>query len=473
MTLAVGMGQLALRCIHSQDDLRPSFVEIVKELKKLSLAHPEGTSNIQKDVPKEAHPMTVVPPAPQPAPKPAAVARPFIGAGPTPSWAAGAQVRVTPISQQERPERQNDRQEAPMVASSASPNPFSMANAQGTSAEPVSLVTANGMGRRFNNPVDPTGRQVVADGGRPFLVVGSRPSPDMATGANQRSSPQMNSFSQIGASLYAVADSVSDVPHPEAARWNSGCDDNARSSGYGERLVEVEPLQVTRPMANHHFTATEQSRVQAGEAPHAEQRHPTVQAEMQNIVQRCLQQVGNTGHAEHRGVTSSPPGQQQGLLGVVSPSMDDEYVDESPTSILDCGAPPQEQPPVSRGAAADAWSNLRPEAAASAKEAGKPFLLPFSAPTGAGHVAPMPQQLPGTSDPSGWPVAADGAAASGSRVPSTKDHDQEREALFQQLQDEMGFSRYQVTEAFKRCSTAEAAIDWILSPEREWDAAWS
>lgn len=45
----------------------------------------------------------------------------------------------------------------------------------------------------------------------------------------------------------------------------------------------------------------------------------------------------------------------------------------------------------------------------------------------------------------------------------------EREADILRLQGELGFSRYQATEAFKRCSTAGAAVDWILSPEREWN----
>eukprot|EP00928_Gymnodinium_smaydae_P024745 TRINITY_DN1993_c0_g2_i1.p1 TRINITY_DN1993_c0_g2~~TRINITY_DN1993_c0_g2_i1.p1 ORF type:complete len:463 (+),score=109.58 TRINITY_DN1993_c0_g2_i1:2-1390(+) len=45
----------------------------------------------------------------------------------------------------------------------------------------------------------------------------------------------------------------------------------------------------------------------------------------------------------------------------------------------------------------------------------------------------------------------------------------EKESDIQRLVDEMGFSRYQVVEAFKRCSTAEAAVDWIFSPEREWN----
>lgn len=44
----------------------------------------------------------------------------------------------------------------------------------------------------------------------------------------------------------------------------------------------------------------------------------------------------------------------------------------------------------------------------------------------------------------------------------------EREAEVRQVQD-LGFSLHQATEAFKRCSTVESAVDWILSPEREWN----
>lgn len=41
----------------------------------------------------------------------------------------------------------------------------------------------------------------------------------------------------------------------------------------------------------------------------------------------------------------------------------------------------------------------------------------------------------------------------------------EREATMRRLQQELGFSEQQVIEAFKRCSTAEAAVDWILSSD--------
>jgi len=44
----------------------------------------------------------------------------------------------------------------------------------------------------------------------------------------------------------------------------------------------------------------------------------------------------------------------------------------------------------------------------------------------------------------------------------------EMERQMRSLEEGMGFSRFQTTEAFKRCSTVEAAVDWILSPERSW-----
>eukprot|EP00929_Paragymnodinium_shiwhaense_P115032 TRINITY_DN83627_c0_g1_i1.p1 TRINITY_DN83627_c0_g1~~TRINITY_DN83627_c0_g1_i1.p1 ORF type:complete len:746 (-),score=158.28 TRINITY_DN83627_c0_g1_i1:95-2332(-) len=37
------------------------------------------------------------------------------------------------------------------------------------------------------------------------------------------------------------------------------------------------------------------------------------------------------------------------------------------------------------------------------------------------------------------------------------------------LQEDMGFSAYQALEAFKRCSTLAAAVEWIIEPDREWN----
>lgn len=47
--------------------------------------------------------------------------------------------------------------------------------------------------------------------------------------------------------------------------------------------------------------------------------------------------------------------------------------------------------------------------------------------------------------------------------PSLLRHDLER------LQHEMGFSRHQIEEALRRCSTLESIVDWIVSEEREWN----
>jgi hypothetical protein len=53
--------------------------------------------------------------------------------------------------------------------------------------------------------------------------------------------------------------------------------------------------------------------------------------------------------------------------------------------------------------------------------------------------------------------------------PAKREVSEEQKAAMKQLSDELGFSTEQIQEAFKRCSTAEGAIDWILSPEREWN----
>lgn len=53
---------------------------------------------------------------------------------------------------------------------------------------------------------------------------------------------------------------------------------------------------------------------------------------------------------------------------------------------------------------------------------------------------------------------------------ASKQVSEEQRAAMARLQLEMGFSEVQVAEAFKRCSTTEGAIDWILSAEREWNS---
>eukprot|EP00927_Polykrikos_kofoidii_P000229 TRINITY_DN10095_c0_g1_i2.p1 TRINITY_DN10095_c0_g1~~TRINITY_DN10095_c0_g1_i2.p1 ORF type:complete len:187 (-),score=55.31 TRINITY_DN10095_c0_g1_i2:48-608(-) len=45
----------------------------------------------------------------------------------------------------------------------------------------------------------------------------------------------------------------------------------------------------------------------------------------------------------------------------------------------------------------------------------------------------------------------------------------DRESDILRIQEELGFGRYQALEAFKRCSTVESAVDWILDPAREWN----
>lgn len=351
---------------------------------------------------------------------------------------------------------------------------------------------------------------------RPFLIP-NRPSPqpDPVASTSQRPAVPLDSFSNIGASLYAAADSAADVPYPHTVepsastaqkvevqqrldalhrrmdRDLTGGNPSDYSGGYSSgasRLPELEPTQVIRPVTPQRLAAMEQVRLQAVDPPRLEQRHAV--------------QVGitNTNITEQDTQSASAPG-RHGLRDVVSTSVDeDELTDDGPPCVIDCGAPPPEvpqevvqdvfpqphvaeplrvrhvsataeAPQVVQGVAADGWSSLGPS------QGGKPFLLPFSLTSSEAQgqrAAAFPPQVVGAAQLNGAAAVSAGGAASCSstRIPGTSKDDAEREALLQQLQDEMGFSRYQVTEAFKRCSTAEAAIDWILSPEREWDENW-
>jgi len=73
-----------------------------------------------------------------------------------------------------------------------------------------------------------------------------------------------------------------------------------------------------------------------------------------------------------------------------------------------------------------------------------------------------------------FPAAVHGGGGGGSATaqaaPSATPAPPSEERLAEmQSVEELGFSRQQVAEAFRRCSTAAASVDWILSPEREWN----
>lgn len=95
---------------------------------------------------------------------------------------------------------------------------------------------------------------------------------------------------------------------------------------------------------------------------------------------------------------------------------------------------------------------------------------------GALGVAAVPDAAAGAWQPSSQVAPVPGAASPdaglGGEWPPPPSSSQvisaEREADMKRLQEELGFSRMQVLEAFKRCSTAEAAVDWILS--HEWNS---
>eukprot|EP00971_Amphidinium_carterae_P019418 382204-Amphidinium_carterae.2 len=89
------------------------------------------------------------------------------------------------------------------------------------------------------------------------------------------------------------------------------------------------------------------------------------------------------------------------------------------------------------------------------------FLMPAAAHQGSQRM------VEGSGDQAGRFV---GQATSPQGAQSSVAHASDHLDAILQLQAEMGFSKFQVEEAFKRCSTVEGAVEWILSPEREWNA---
>merc|ERR1711862_413129 len=112
--------------------------------------------------------------------------------------------------------------------------------------------------------------------------------------------------------------------------------------------------------------------------------------------------------------------------------------DDTPTCVVDCGAADgfvgSETPP--RGGAQPARLDPRTEP----MQGGKPFLLPFA------MERPDPGRPLWPQQPSTAAGAADAAAASTAEddrpPPSNRDHEAEKQALLQQVQD-MGFTHHQ------------------------------
>mmetsp|Transcript_18417 Transcript_18417/g.36119 ORF Transcript_18417/g.36119 Transcript_18417/m.36119 type:complete len:582 (+) Transcript_18417:75-1820(+) len=135
-------------------------------------------------------------------------------------------------------------------------------------------------------------------------------------------------------------------------------------------------------------------------------------------------------------------------------------VDCSPVACVDCG-PPE----------ADIWIDPRPCPGVTLEP--RPN-VPSSAagnfpPTGYLSVpAKSTARLPDSARWSPSQVVARPATSEMAR-PAKHEASEEQKAAMKHLSDELGFSTEQIKEAFKRCSTAEGAIDWILSPEREWN----
>lgn len=246
-----------------------------------------------------------------------------------------------------------------------------------------------------------------------------------------------SSFSHVGASLFDAAN-ITNVAHVR----QSGADLEASSRIFGTGA----PSSASATPANVH-------RVQNGE---------------------FIQGTPITGDHPRMG-GASVTGQQRGLFNVIAPEESPDELggmDDSPACVIDCGATANgfvgsETPPPS-GAGAGEWTDPRTEPA----QGGRPFLLPFAVRQEGGR--PL------------WPTQPLGAGELGAQRPAERTQEppaavpttsgdtvrQEREAMMQTVM-EFGFSEYQATEAFKRCSTVEGAVEWITDPGREWAESWS
>jgi len=145
-------------------------------------------------------------------------------------------------------------------------------------------------------------------------------------------------------------------------------------------------------------------------------------------------------------------------------------VDCGPVALVDCGpnagVAPEAGMPTPR-TQADIWIDPRP-CPGSLDHTGVWLETPNIPSPSAGNFPPTgylskPTKSSAVVLPSMPPSSPEGARTAKREV------SEEQKAAMKQLSDELGFSDEQIQEAFKRCSTAEGAIDWILSPEREWN----
>lgn len=437
--VSTGLGELALRCISKQEVNRPSFINIVKQLRQLIRENPNSSPSGTPPAPAAAAP-----------PAPAAVAKngPFLIAGQTPSWAAGVQDRPLQVSgAQVRPAVQQgyiqqEKQPLAPLASQERPRPVVLNITPIANSNPFSKGSSADADRPDRQPAVNLARAsasssssrpaATAEGGAaPFLLPRFKPEGSSPLGRRPGDSKVNVASGQHLAELQLRAESL------------------CKSTG-------AETVDSTRMAASNaaRFAGLQQLRVAGG-----------------------MQPVNARATESQRLVANPPAVVQRGLIGVV-----DASVDEGPdtllgaddggiASVLDCGAAGDfvgsETPPKGGAAGlpsnAAAWIDPR----CDPLQGGKPFLLPFAVrPDGGAVRALWPQQQLGTSETEEAPAPTAVVPSTNSKTP------EEQEAMMQILQDEMHFTRYQVVEAFKRCSTAEAAIDWILEPGREWGDQW-
>jgi len=148
-------------------------------------------------------------------------------------------------------------------------------------------------------------------------------------------------------------------------------------------------------------------------------------------------------------------------------------VDCGPAALVDCGPPEADIWIGSRPSPASldhtgVWLEPRPNAPSAG---GFPPTGYLSKPVKSTARLQLSPRIGGPADSARGPPSQAALPPATSEVerPTKVKVSEEQKAAMKQLSDELGFSNEQIQEAFKRCSTAEGAIDWILSPEREWN----
>lgn len=249
---------------------------------------------------------------------------------------------------------------------------------------------------------------------------------------------------------------------------SSGIDRLRSHAGTGRRLSETSGLGAEWEPSG----AEQRVRGMAGDWRPTAADQPPLPIDSRESSQGWTAGTNRVPLAEH---------QQRQLVAV-------DHDDDDAVIMMDCSVPPQK--PVSPVVPSGLEPRSQIHAAMPARGGG--VVHPAAPSTGARGVEPdvwidprpvVSQDMQTRMQPSddtGLFVAAPPDRVleplDGIDHPQTQAHeeDAERKKLLadpnkveamRQLQEEMGFSEMQVIEAFKRCSTAEAAVDWIVSHE--------